>query len=59
MRTFQEFCWEATRLAKEIDKLSKTVKNPDENLFKKIHAAKRMGGIEKLTGVSSLVRPAD
>jgi hypothetical protein len=59
MKTFKEFCGEATRLDKEVNKLSKTVKNPDENLFKKVDAVRRMGEIEARTGVSSLVRPAN
>jgi hypothetical protein len=59
MKTFNQFCGEARRLDKEIKKLSKTVKNPDENLFKKVDAVRRMGEIERRTGISSLVRPAD
>jgi hypothetical protein len=58
MKTFKEFCGEATRLDKEMKNLSKTVKNPDENLFKKVDAVRRMGEIEKRLGVSSLVPPA-
>jgi hypothetical protein len=59
MKTFKEFCGEETRLDKEVNKLSKTVKNPDENLFKKVDAVRRMGEIEARTGASSLVRPAN
>ena len=59
MKTFGQFYAEASRLDKEINKLSKTVKSPDENLFRKVDAVKRMGEIERRTGISSLVRPAD
>ena len=57
MKTFKEFCVEATRLDKEIEKTEKEFRTG--NLMQRIRATERMKKLEAGSGVSSLVKPAD
>jgi hypothetical protein len=57
MKTFSQFCREATRLDKEINKTTNEFQS--RNLMQKIRAVEKMKKLEAGTGVTSLVRAAD
>ena len=57
MKTFRQFCVEATRLDKEIKKTTNEFQSG--NLMQKIGAVEKMKKIEAGTGITSFVRPAD